>query len=243
MGVTGIEILLVLGGGCASCVGGILLWMFTVERKKAALLDAISRDFRVLAERAGNIDKPVGLTLQGRGSVVDVDAVVRGDHPLWHVRSTDASCTEDRRTEDRRTEDRRGDGVFVVVDVDWVDAVREARGLVLVEQLTPRLMVLSDDVDAARLRLERRGAREDLCSVLLSPTPAKCLVAAGGSVFLELPREGLRPIDVHDALLRLDDAVAVVAGRPVDRSRGVAADVGAHAPSGGPIAVATHRLA
>lgn len=242
--MTGIEILLALGGGAVSFVGGILLWVFTSERRKAALLDAISRDYRVLAERNGNIDKPVGLTLQGRGSLVDVDAVVRGDHALWHLTSTQLAA--DGAADEANGADRVVDqaaGVFVVVDVDWREAVREARGLPVIDQLTPRLVVLADDAGAARVALDRASVREDLCAVLLSPTPARCLVAQGGTVFLELPREGLEPADVSAALLRLADAVAVLAGRPVDRARGAGVDVGAHAPSGSPFAVASPRLA
>ena len=148
-----------------SFVGAVVAWVFTSERMKAQLVDALGREFQVLAERNGNVDRPIGVTLRGRGCDVDVDAVVqscRGDHPLCHLKVT--RCHDER------------DGTFVVVDVAWQDAVREVRGLLFVEQLTPRFAIWASDVDPAAARLDRARGREDLCFVLLEPAAARCLV-------------------------------------------------------------------
>ena len=221
-----------LAGGVVSFVSAVIVWVFTSERLKSQLIDALGREYQVLAERNGNVDKPIGLTLRGRGCEVDVDAVVRGDHPLWHLKIT--------RQENERDE------VFVVVDVDWQDAVREVRGLFFVEQLTPRFAIWASDIDAAAARLDRLHGREDLCFVLLEPGAARCLVhrQADGvaTIFLELPRDGLRADDVEAALIRLEDARCVLVGRPVDRARTSGVGVGS-AASGMPFAVASPRLA
>ncbi len=217
-----------LAGGVVCFVSAITVWVFTSERMKAELVDTLGRQYQVLAERNGNVDKPVGLTLRGRGCNVDVDAVVRGDHPLWHLTVT------------REQHDR--DDVFVVVDVDWQDAVREVRGLSFVEQLTPRFAIWASDVAAATARLERVHGRDDLRFVLLEPGAARCLVhrQSGGvaTIFLELPRDGLRADDVEAALVRLEDARCALIGRRVDRARRTSAGVSA-ATSGMPIAVAS----
>ncbi|MDP2344583.1 MAG: hypothetical protein Q8O67_26770 [Deltaproteobacteria bacterium] len=229
--MTGLEILVMLAGGVVSFVSAIVVWVFTSERLKAQLVEALGREYHVLAERNGNVDRPIGLTLRGRGCDVDVDAVVRGDNPLWHLKITRPQSERDQ--------------VFVVVDVDWTEAVREVRGLLFIEQLTPRFAIWASDVDAASARLDRLHGREDLCFVLLEPAAARCLVhrqAAGvATIFLELPREGLCADDVEAALLRLEDARCVLVGRPVDRARSSCRGVGS-AASGMPFAVPSPRL-
>jgi hypothetical protein len=221
-----------LAGGVVSFVGAIVVLVLPSARLKAQRVGAHGREFQVLAQRKRHLDKPIGLTLRGRNCDVDVDAVVRGDHPLWHLKITRAQSERDE--------------VFVVVDVDWQDAVREVRGLLFVEQLTPRFAIWASDVDAAAARLDRVHGREDLCFVLLEPGAARCLVhrQADGvaTIFLELPRVGLRADDVEAALLRLEDARCVLVGRPVDRARMAGHGVGS-AASGMPFAVPSPRLA
>ena len=222
--MTGLEVILFLFAAAVSFVGGVVGWVFIVERTKALLVDDVRERFRLLEQRSGNIDRPLGVTVVVKGSVVEVDAVVRGDHALWHARVG-------------LDDDKGVNGVVVVVDVDWRDAVRAARGLAFVAQLTPRYAVYADDAGRARAAaLVARTA--DVAAVVVG---AKAVVVDAGVVFVEVARAGLAAEDACAVVSRVVAAKDVVEGR----AAAVAADrdVGAAAPSGAPFAVAAPSLA
>lgn len=224
--VTGLEVLLVMMSVAVCFVGSIATFVVVGEHHKALLFEAVGQRFRLLEQRSGNVDRPLGVGLMVRGAAVDVEAVLRGDHAVWHARTA---------------VDGVGAGVVVVVDVDWKEAVRAARGLSLVEQLTPRFAVYADDAgrDVARALVDRRA---DVCAVVLEPVAAKALVVEGGAVFLELPRHGLQAADVEACVARVVAARDVVEGRAVVRGF-VDVDVGAGAGSGNPCVVPRPRFA
>lgn len=231
--MTGIEFLALFGGAVGLFAGLIGTWVVLGEREKALLLSSLRQGFDVLEERRGNLDRPLGLLLRGSEAVVDVDAVLRGDHELWQLRQREVWAPA-----------WAGLGPVVIVDVDWRDAVRELRGLVEVGVLSARYVVYAREASLAGPCLQADLAGE-LVTALRLPTPAKCVVidadvAGRVQVFLELPRAGLTAKDTGAAIGRLRVLVRLLGGE-----RGVSGAVhllahnehGAHSPSGAPLAV------
>ncbi len=228
--MTGFELLVILGGAATLSSAAVGLWVFITERRKAILLASLS-GFDVLEERRGNIDKPLGLLLRGKDAVVDVDAVLRGDHPLWQLRQGDVWSPLFGTL-----------GRLVIVDVEWREAVRELRGLEAVAALTSRYVVYAEPgrKDAVRAIFGLRGVHRHVVSVLRLPTPAKCAIITPerpgrASVFIELSRVDLRPDDAKEAIARLRKLVHIVEDDHGEASG--SQDVGMASPSGAPCAV------
>lgn len=229
--MTGVELLILFGGAATLCSAVVALWVFRTEREKAILLSSLN-GFDVLEERRGNIDKPLGMLLRGKDAVVDVDAVLRGEHPLWQLRQRDVWAP------------RLGAmGRIVIVDVEWREAVRELRELQQVCALTARYVVYAEAVHAAAVAdaFAERTLSGDVITLLRLPVAAKCAIVAPertgrASVFLELPRTALRPDDAKEAIARLRELSHVVEGARGE-GVGVKGDVGAASPSGTPCAV------
>ncbi len=219
--MTGLEVILFLFSLAVGFVGGVAGWACAVERHKAQLVKTVEQRFRLLEQRSGNVDRPFGLTVVVRGGVVVVDAVLRGDHALWHAHvDVDVEA-----------------GVVVVVDIDWKDAVRAARGLACVGALTPRFAVYADDAGGA-LAAALMDRKADVCGVCVG---AKAVVVEAGSVMVEVARDGLDAKDAVAVVARVVAAKDVIEGRAVAVEASV--DVGSAGPSGCPFAVAAPLLA
>lgn len=222
--MTGLE-LLILGGGAATLFSSLIaLWVFMMEREKAILLSSLGAGFDVLEERRGNIDRPLALVLRGRESVVEVDAVVRGDHTLWQLCQRDVYAPAWHAC-----------GVVVVVDVDWVQAVHAARDVPQTSQLSPRYVVHGDNT-----LLADPDVGFEFATRLRLPEPAKALVITPSTpgrvdVRLELPRVRLTASDAEVAISRLAQVVHMLGG---ERTRAaLPATTHAGGPSGAPFGV------
>ena len=229
--MTGIELMVMLGGTAALMVSAITLSMFRQDREQTRFVEALAGFFDVLQEERGNLDRPLALLLRGRDASVEVEAILRGEHELWHLRQEGIQAPALGAL-----------GCFVVVDVEWVEAVRRLRDLHFIDNLSPRYALFGAPTLTRRAFDDVPGARH-LVASLRDPTPAKCLVvepnAAGVRVFLELPRDGLHAEHTRHNVERLHQLVAILEGRGGPLTTSTRPRLGTHPPSGAPCGVPT----
>lgn len=223
--MTGLEILVVLGGLFSCAAGSLVAAALWSERKKARFVALVQRDLRELVSdvESGDIARPLSFMI----GAIHVHAMVRGDVEVWQLERRELLPVDSAAP------------TVAVVYRGW--RAPDTRELTSMGDVSAQLELLGDDEPGAKSLLAR--ARTEIARVLGRET-RRCVVG-GGRAFLEVTRRGLRIAELAEALVRFDAIVDVVAGRTAtkallgerDHEESIARD------DGSPIAVPALALA